>query len=170
VGKFVIKEYRPSAVFKGQDIRETLVCELILPEQEPVEVLLPLRFPNFDKMRNGHFIFSLENINDLLKKETEKPKYYTGLQIAKDPGVWLVYLGFVLMIAGCYICFFMAHQQVCIEVCRSGQKADAFLAGTTNKSRMQMEIYLKKLSNSLSAGSVIRPAGGKKTDSKKDIS
>jgi cytochrome c biogenesis protein len=168
MGKFVIKEYRPSAVFRGQDIGEALICDLIAPEQDPVEVLLPLRFPNFDKMRNGYFIFSLENTDDLLQKEGAKPKYYTGLQVAKDPGVGLVYFGFVLMIAGCYISFFMAHQQVCIEVGRSGQKTRVFLAGTTNKNRMQMEIYLKKLSNALSAGEMIRPAAEKKPDKEPD--
>jgi cytochrome c biogenesis protein len=170
-GKFIIKEYLPSAVFQGQDIREALVCTLTMPTQDPVEVLLPLRFPNFDKMRNGYFAFSLTNIDELLQKADAKPKYYTGLQVAKDPGVWLVYLGFALMIAGCYISFFMAHRQICIEVCGSGQKARVFLAGTTNKNRMQMEIYLKKLSNALSAGQRIRPADGKKSDneSEKDI-
>ncbi len=40
--------------------------------------------------------------------------YYTGLQVTKDPGVWYVYAGFILMILGCWVTFFMSHRSVCI--------------------------------------------------------
>ena len=33
----------------------------------------------------------------------------------RTPGVDVVYVGFILMILGCYVTFFRSHQQVCIE-------------------------------------------------------
>ena len=36
---------------------------------------------------------------------------YTGLQVRKDPGVWVVYLGFIVMSIGLYIAFFMSHKK-----------------------------------------------------------
>ena len=50
------------------------------------------------------------------------PRFYTGLQVNRDPGVWVVYSGFILMIIGCYITFFMSHQQICVELVRSREK------------------------------------------------
>ncbi|MBU1986944.1 MAG: cytochrome c biogenesis protein ResB, partial [Proteobacteria bacterium] len=39
-----------------------------------------------------------------------KQMYATGLQVAKDPGVWTVYAGCALMILGLVVAFFMSHQ------------------------------------------------------------
>ncbi|HAY40073.1 MAG TPA: cytochrome c biogenesis protein ResB, partial [Desulfobacteraceae bacterium] len=39
-------------------------------------------------------------------------RYYTGLQVTSDPGVWVVYAGFIMMIIGCFITFFMSHQRL----------------------------------------------------------
>lgn len=41
---------------------------------------------------------------------------YTGLQVVKDPGVWVVWLGCFLMVAGVYAAFFMSHRRVWIRI------------------------------------------------------
>ena len=148
-GLFTIREYQVNALFRGQKIGEALLGIIMMKEREPAEVLLPLRYPNFDKMRGGHFFFSLENIDDLLIADDTQPLYYTGLQITKDPGVWVVYVGFLLMIIGCYIAFFMAHQQIFIDVTGSEKKNRILLFGTTNKNKIGMAQKLKKLSDLL---------------------
>ncbi len=38
-------------------------------------------------------------------------RFYTGLQVNKDPGVWVVWIGCILMCAGLYVAFFMPHQR-----------------------------------------------------------
>jgi cytochrome c biogenesis protein len=97
---------------------------------DPIEVALPLRFPSFDKMRKGDvMIAAVENV----------PRFYTGLQVSRDPGVWVVYCGFILMIIGCYITFFMSHQQICVELVQSGKKTEVIVAGTANKNKTGME-------------------------------
>ena len=40
---------------------------------------------------------------------TERP--YTGLQVNKDPGVWVVWAGCFLICVGLYVAFFMPHQR-----------------------------------------------------------
>jgi len=89
LGVFVIKELLRSAKFKGHDIGEAFSGILTPPDGDPVEITLPLRFPSFDKMRRGKVVIAVvEHV----------PRFYTGLQVNKDPGVWVVYSGFILMI------------------------------------------------------------------------
>jgi cytochrome c biogenesis protein len=148
-GFFLIKEFKKSADFRGQDIGEAFLGMIMEKGKDPVEVLLPLRYPNFDKMRGGNFVFSLENIDDLLVSDNKDPVYFTGLQITRDPGMWVVYSGFILMLIGCWATFFMSHQQIFIEVTPTGKKCRVLLAGISNKNTIGMESRLKKLSEVL---------------------
>ena len=110
-------------------------------EGDPIDVALPLRFPSFDKMRKGNVqIAAVENVS----------RYYTGLQVNRDPGVWVVYCGFILMIIGCYITFFMSHQQICVELVRTGEKTEVILAGTANKNKSGMLTKVNGFANKLS--------------------
>ena len=130
LGTFVIKGLARSFKFRGHDVGEALTGILTPLDGDPVEVALPLRFPSFDKMRKGNVLIAvLENV----------PRFYTGLQVNRDPGVWVVYCGFILMIVGCYITFFMSHQQICIELVRTGKQTEVIVAGTANKNKSGMD-------------------------------
>jgi cytochrome c biogenesis protein len=140
LGAFVLKKYTQQANFRGQNIGEAFSGILTPPNGSPVEVTLPLRFPRFDRMRKGEVVIA---IADYL------PRYYTGLQVSRDPGVWVVYVGFILMIIGIYITFFMSHQQICVEVVPKGNKSQITVAGTSNKNKMGMQKKVTKLSGRL---------------------
>ncbi len=140
-GTFVLKELRRSAKFNGHDIGDAYVGILTPPDADPVEVILPARFPSFDKMRKGEVVIAVVE---------QVQRYYTGLQVARDPGVWVVYSGFILMIIGCYITFFMSHQQICVEIIESGEKCRIMVAGTANKNKLGYERKVKKIAQSLS--------------------
>ena len=77
------------------------------------------------------------------------PRYYTGLQVSRDPGVWVVYTGFILMILGIYITFFMSHKQVCVEVIADGKESRIRVAGKANKNKTAMENKVGNLSGKL---------------------
>ncbi|MDH3827147.1 MAG: cytochrome c biogenesis protein ResB, partial [Desulfobacterales bacterium] len=77
------------------------------------------------------------------------PRYYTGLQVSRDPGVWVVYVGFILMIIGIYITFFMSHQQIFVDVASLGEKSRTLVAGTSNKNKLGMQKKVTKLSEHL---------------------
>ncbi len=140
LGTFVLIKYTRQANFRGQNIGEAFIGILTPPNGSPVEVTLPLRFPRFDRMRKGGVVIA---IADFL------PRYYTGLQVSRDPGVWVVYIGFILMIIGIYITFFMSHQQICVEVVNKGKKSQVMVAGTSNKNKMGMQKKVTRLSERL---------------------
>jgi cytochrome c biogenesis protein len=43
-------------------------------------------------------------------------RVYTGLQVARDPGVWIVWLGCLLMVVGVYLAFFLSHRRIWVRV------------------------------------------------------
>jgi cytochrome c biogenesis protein len=65
---------------------------------------------------------------------------YTGLQVRKDPGVWLVYLGCLIMTIGFYMAFFMSHRRIWGRL----TKDSIIIAASTNKGR---EAYKQKIDN-----------------------
>ena len=78
-----------------------------------------------------------------------KARYYTGLQVTKDPGVWVVYTGFILMIIGCFITFFMSHQRICVEVINGRKRNKVMVAGISNKNKLGMQNKITWLYNKL---------------------
>jgi len=140
LGTFEIKNFLQSAEFRGNPIGEAYIGLLTPAGGDPVQVTLPLRFPTFDKMRKGNLVIAVVE---------HLPRFYTGLQVAKDPGVWVVYSGFILMIIGCYITFFMSHQQICFEIEAAGQKSRVIVAGTANKNKTGMETKVDRFAEKL---------------------
>jgi cytochrome c biogenesis protein len=140
LGTFEIKRFLQAAEFRGNNIGEAYSGILTPPGADPVQITLPLRFPTFDKMRKGNLVIAVVE---------QVPRFYTGLQVGKDPGVWVVYSGFILMIIGCYITFFMSHQQICLEIVAAGQKSRVIVAGTANKNKTGMEIKVDRLTEKL---------------------
>ncbi|MEZ4527166.1 MAG: cytochrome c biogenesis protein ResB [Desulfobacterales bacterium] len=73
-------------------------------------------------------------------------KYYTGLQVTHDPGVLPVYAGFIFIIFGCYVTFFMSHQRVCAEVVQKEGGSRVIISGSANKNPLGMENLVRKIS------------------------
>ncbi len=62
--------------------------------------------------------------------------YATGLQVAKDPGVWLVYSGCLLMLVGLFIAFFLSHRKIYALVQPSNAGSCILFAGESNKNKV----------------------------------
>ena len=140
LGTFTLKKYIPQADFRGHNIGEAFMGVLTPQNGDPIEITLPLKFPSFDKMRKGQVFIAIADF---------VPRYYTGLQVSRDPGVWVVYTGFIMMIIGIYITFFMSHQQICVEVTALDQKSRVMVAGTSNKNKMGMQKKVTQLARQL---------------------
>jgi cytochrome c biogenesis protein len=147
LGKFVVMAYEADARFREMDVGAAIKGVLTPADGEPVEVLLPLKFANFDKMRGGEVTIAVAN----QPQETFSPeqpgekRYYTGLQVTRDPGVGLVYTGFVLMIAGCFVSFYLSHQQVCIVIKQMRKNSRVTFAGIANRNKLAMKNSNEKL-------------------------
>lgn len=86
----------------------------------PESFIVFRNYPDFDEQRGSNLIFNYVDSDD---------KYYTGLQVAKDPGVWVVWLGCILMVVGISMAFFMSHKRVWIRVAHGR----VTMAGTASK-------------------------------------
>lgn len=73
------------------------------------------------------YLFSLKQI------------YATGLQVAKDPGVWVVYIGCGLMLTGLFVAFFLSHQRIWVSIRQEGNTVHTLLCGTSNKNKIGFE-------------------------------
>ncbi len=64
---------------------------------------------------------------------------YTGLQVTKDPGVWIVYTGFILLCVGPVIAFFGSHRKVWVRIQDRKGQAAVLVGGSSNRNRLAFE-------------------------------
>ena len=74
-----------------------------------------------------------------------KGRFATGLQVAKDPGVWWVYVGCSIMILGLMVVFFLSHRRLWVWVRAEGKGSVIVLSGNANKNKAAFEKDLEKL-------------------------
>jgi len=76
-------------------------------------------------------------------------KYYTGLQVNKDPGVPLVWMGFFMIVMGLFTTFFTSHRRVWVRVLQDKGKIRISVSGKANKNPVGMERELDHLVHKL---------------------
>jgi len=81
----------------------------------------------------------------LLQYKGNQKKMFTGLQVAKDPGVWIVWLGCTLMVVGIYGAFLMSHRRIWIRL----QNGHVTIGGNASKNQASFEQYFKELETKL---------------------
>jgi cytochrome c biogenesis protein len=53
--------------------------------------------------------------------------------VAKDPGVWVVYIGCILMLFGLFVSFFMSHRRIWIAIQQQESDTKVVIKASTNK-------------------------------------
>lgn len=94
------------------------------------DFLLTKSAPDRDKLRGGPVYF---RISDTDIRE------YTGLQVAWDPGVPMIWIACTVMMIGLYIAFFVAHRRVWIRIDSDPENTAVLIAGTTNRNPASFE-------------------------------
>ncbi|MFA5902568.1 MAG: cytochrome c biogenesis protein ResB [Desulfobacula sp.] len=134
---FKLEGFLPHFEFNGNDLGSAFIGRIVEKDGKSFQIGLPLKFPTFDKMRKGSFSFVIKGVEQ---------KYYTGLHITKDPGLWYVYAGFILMIIGCWVTFFMAHESYLFEIeTTEGQSSNLSISGTSNRNSHGLKFKIRKM-------------------------
>lgn len=125
--EFTLFSFRPNFQISGMNLGETFIG-FILKDNSEIPVALPVSAPGFDKHRKGDFYLIPEKFNT---------KYYTSLQVNKDPGVYIVYLGFLLLSLGIFVSFFMRHSSfyLILEPLENGKTRVLCSAGSNKGSK-----------------------------------
>jgi cytochrome c biogenesis protein len=72
-------------------------------------------------------------------------RYYTGLQVARDPGVPLVAAGALLMMTGFIIVFFCSHRQIWIRLDQEADKTRISITGQSNRDAVGLKREIRLL-------------------------
>jgi cytochrome c biogenesis protein len=99
----------------------------------PLTFIAFKNFPEVNAQRGDALIFGYEG---------STAKQYTGLQVAKDPGVWVVWLGCLLMVIGISVAFFMSHKRIWVVV----TKGHARMYGNASKNQAAFQMQFEDIS------------------------
>jgi cytochrome c biogenesis protein len=103
----------------------------------PEETFFVLKnHPEMEDRRSGSYGFKIREI---------APRYYSGLQVNKDPGVPLVWTGCILMVFGFYLAFFVSHRRLWGRLSPRGGDTLLEMAGSGHRNRNGFEEELERL-------------------------
>ncbi len=132
-------DYQPD--FQG--FGPALLVVLEKPGQQPVEFWILKTHPEFDRQRKDAYFLSFAGLNEV---------FYTGLQVAKDPGVNIVWAGCALMVVGICIAFFTSHQRLWLRLSPATDgRVDVVLAGSASRNRLAFEKKFERILTDMKA-------------------
>ncbi|MBW2630725.1 MAG: cytochrome c biogenesis protein ResB [Deltaproteobacteria bacterium] len=91
---------------------------------------------NINQQQKSGFVFTLKDFSRL---------YYTGIQVSKDPGVSLVWIGFCLIMMGFMLSLFFTHKRIWLRISGSQDKYEFSIAASVSKNRKTFEEKLEGL-------------------------
>jgi len=72
-------------------------------------------------------------------------RYYSGLQVSRDPGVPLVWIGFFILIFGLIITFFTSHRRIWVRILKKEEFLEISVAGRSNKDPISLSKKIKEI-------------------------
>lgn len=84
----------------------------------------------------------------VLQYKGAQKKMYTGLQVARDPGVWIVWVGCLLMVVGIYAAFFMSHRRIWVRI----QNNTVTIGGNASKNHAAFQDFFEGVAGKLKSG------------------
>ncbi|MBW1800528.1 MAG: cytochrome c biogenesis protein ResB [Deltaproteobacteria bacterium] len=116
----------------------------IFQEREMLKMRFPkamLESPMLNASAFEPYTFALNGITT---------RYYTGLQVNRDPGVPLVWVGFILIVVGLFVTFFTSHRRIWMRIFKDGNMTVVQVAGRANRNPVGMDRDLDHLASRLS--------------------
>jgi len=133
----------PAILIRVQPAKGRKKSFWVFRDQKEIEKHFPGLTKKFMKLNPSAFkpyTFIIENLDT---------RYYTGLQVTKDPGVPLVWTGCFLIVGGFFITFFMSHRRIWIRIASEKEGTRISVAGTASKNPVGLERELEHLSRNL---------------------
>jgi cytochrome c biogenesis protein len=113
-----------------------LLVAVARENQQPASAWILTKQPDFHGNR----------INDLaLSVESFQNSFYTGLQVKKDPGVWVIYLGFTLMLLSMLFALYGSHRRLWFLLSQGASGTKIILGGHSSKHQTAFEREFRKL-------------------------
>jgi cytochrome c biogenesis protein len=149
-GKFKVVDVRgdimkmgPAVLISVQPNQGKPVDLWVFQQGEKALKMLPdpmLKSPKFNPSAFKPYTFSLDGL---------ETKFYTGLQVSRDPGVSIVWIGCFFMISGLFVTFFLSHKRIWVHLLKTDQGMKISAAGTANKNPVGLERELEHLTRDL---------------------
>ena len=140
-GYGIVRGVNYSENFQGMGPALQVVVEK--PGQEAASFWLVQGRPDLDRQRADSLAFFFGGLSS---------KMFTGLQVAKDPGVNIVWLGCALMVIGLIMAFFLSHQRVWVRLAQGTDgRVEVVLAGSASRNRLAFEKRFEKLQTGVKA-------------------
>jgi cytochrome c biogenesis protein len=95
-------------------------------------VILSEKYQSFNAEHGGDLIITFDGMDQ---------KFFTGLQVAKDPGVLVVWFGCFMMVVGICMAFFMSHKRVWARISKDG----VTVGGSASKNPAGFELSFDEL-------------------------
>ncbi|OPY88184.1 MAG: Cytochrome c biogenesis protein CcsB [Syntrophaceae bacterium PtaU1.Bin231] len=92
--------------------------------------------PMFNPGLFAPYVFSLDRL---------ERKYYTGLQVARDPGAPVVAAGAFLLFAGLMAVFFSSHRQIEVRVGTSGGRTQIGISGRSSRDPRGLQEEMRRI-------------------------
>ena len=145
-GKFKVVDAREDIMKMGPAVLITVQPDggdpvefWVFKQGEMVRKMLPppmLKSPKFNPSAFKPYTFFLKGL---------ETRYYTGLQVNRDPGVPVVWAGCFLMIAGLFVTFFLSHKRIWVRLIKEEKGVRVSAAGTSNKNPVGLQREIQHL-------------------------
>ena len=113
------------------------------PGKPAADFWLLQKLDDKDFQRHDGLVFSFGGLDS---------KMFTGLQVARDPGVNVVWLGCALMVIGIVMAFFLSHQRVWVRLAQGqDDRVEVVLAGSASRNRLAFEKKFAKIQTDVKA-------------------
>ena len=140
-GAGTVRGVNYSENFQGNGPALQVIVET--PGKPPAGFWLLQKLDDQDFQRNDGLVFSFGGLNS---------RMFTGLQVARDPGVNVVWLGCALMVIGIVMAFFLSHQRVWVRLARGQDgRVEVVLAGSASRNRLAFEKRFAKIQTDVKA-------------------
>ncbi len=117
-----------------------LAIALMEPGKKPEGSWILAKFPRFHGNRIGKYRVVVNSF---------KTTFFTGLQVKRDPGVWIVIAGFCGFVAFLMATFYWSYRKVWVTVVMGNPMPEVYIAARTSRNLLSFERDFHKFCNEL---------------------